>query len=342
MKRETTVESILLKRRISGFLFALATFAFVALMSLPVIAQKTAKGTAAVNQTTFATAQEAAEALVAAAEKYDQAALAQILGPDGRDILNTGEPAHDKETALEFAALARKKMSVIPFPRNRLRSSLTIGEDNWAFPIPIVKQRGRWLFDTPAGRQEILYRRIGRNELTAIDAARGYVEAQHEYALTKHDGALVNQYAQRIISTSGKHDGLAWQNADGTWGGTVGERAAKELEKTYTGKREPFHGYYFKVLKGQGPAAPLGQLDYMQKGAMIGGFALLAYPATYRVTGVKSFIVSQDGVVYEKDLGTNTLKIAEAIDRFNPDRTWSPVFEDEEVTSKSNASANPK
>ena len=142
----------------------------------------------------------------------------------------------------------------------------------------------------------------------------------------------MNQYAQKIISTPGKHDGLSWQNADGTWGGTIGERAAHELEKTFAGKTAPFHGYYFKILKKQGPAAHLGELDFLLKDAMIGGFALLAYPSMYRVTGVKSFIVSHDGVVYEKDLGSETATIAQGIDTFNPDKTWNPVFEDAETS----------
>ena len=155
--------------------------------------------------------------------------------------------------------------------------------------------------------QEILYRTIGRNELAAIEICRGYVEAQHEYALTKHEGSSVNQYAQRIIATPGKQDGLAWQNPDGTWGGPVGENIARAIEQGYTDKALPYHGYFFKVLKGQGPAAPLGEMDFVVKGVMIGGFALVAAPAEYLVTGVKTFMVSHDGVVYEKDLGAETL-----------------------------------
>ena len=277
------------------------------------------------DQKTFLTADEAAEALVAAAEKYDEVALKEILGPDSYDIIHSGEPTLDKDKVSEFAAKAREMKKISYDPRNKNRANMSIGADDWPFAIPIVKSGGKWFFDTAAGRQEILYRRVGQNELTAIEIARGYVEAQHEYAQQKHDGSQVNQYAQRLISSPGKHDGLAWQNADGTWGGTVGERAAKELERSYTGQRVPFHGYYFKILKGQGPAAPLGKLDYVIKGNMIGGFALLAYPATYGFTGVKTFMVSQDGVVWEKDLGLGTTQAAEAIELFNPDKTWSPV-----------------
>jgi hypothetical protein len=229
--------------------------------------------------------------------------------------------------AQEFAAQSREKKNVSVDPKSGQRAFLSIGKEDWPFPVPIVKQGGRWFFDAKAGRQEILYRRIGGNELDAIQICRGFVEAQHEYALMKRDGYSVHEYAQRIISTPGKQDGLAWQNADGSWGGPVGENVARAIERGYTSRAEPFHGYYFKVLKGQGPAAPLGQMDYVVKGVMIGGFALIAAPAQYRVTGVKTFMVSQDGVVYEKDFGPNTLEIARGIERFNPDQTWRPVSE---------------
>jgi len=151
------------------------------------------------------------------------------------------------------------------------------------------------------------------------------VEAQHEYAQEKHDDSKVNQYAQRIISTPGKHDGLAWKNPDGTWGGPVGENVADALEQGYSDKSKPYHGYYFKVLKGQGPAAPMGQMDFVVEGTMIGGFALAAAPAQHRVTGVETFIVGPDGVVYQKDLGPETLKTFEKMDRYNPDKTWKPT-----------------
>lgn len=296
---------------------------FYSSSSVIVRAQSAARGMG------FTTADDAVEALVSAAEKFDQNQIMEILGPDSFDIVHTGEPTLEREQLAKFASLAREKKVVKTDPRIRTRAYLSVGNDDWPFPVPLVKQAGKWYFDTNAGRQEILYRRIGSNELDAIQICRGYVEAQHAYALEKHDGALVNQYAQRIISTPGKHDGLAWQNPDGTWGGTVGENAAKAIEKSYTGKPSSFHGYYFKILKGQGPAAPLGAMDFMVKDAMIGGFALLAYPAVYQGTGVKSFMVSHDGVVWEKDLGPNTLIVAADIDKFNPDKTWKPVLEDQ-------------
>ena len=285
--------------------------------------------TARIAGKSFPSAQAAADALIAAAETYDTNALLELLGPNSKDVIQTGEAVRDREISMEFAKLARAKNSVALNPR-KTRGFLEVGEDGYPFPVPIVKQGTKWGFDTDAGRQEILFRRIGRNELDAIEIARGYVEAQHEYAHTKHDGSQVNQYAQKIISSPGKHDGLAWQNPDGSWGGTVGEKAAKAIEKTYTGAPAPFHGYYFKILTKQGPAAPLGEMDFIQKGAMIGGFALIAYPSVYGVTGVKTFMVSHDGVVYEKDLGPDTATVAAAIDKYNPDRTWSPVPEEDE------------
>jgi len=278
---------------------------------------------------TFASAQDAANALIEAAEKFDQAALTEILGPDSYDIIHSGEPARDREVAQKFAEQARIKTNVALQPKNPRRAILEIGDDNWPFAVPIVKTGATWAFDSKAGRQELLYRRIGGNELDAIGICRGYVEAQHEYALQKRGTSGQNQYAQRIISTPGTQDGLAWQNSDGTWAGPIGEKVAAAIARGYSNRSEPYHGYFFKVLKGQGPAAPLGQLDFVVKGAMIGGFALVAFPAQYRVTGVKTFMVSHDGVVYEKDLGPQTLELAQAIELFNPDKSWTPVQGDQ-------------
>jgi len=274
----------------------------------------------------FPTAEEAANALIDAAEKFDEAALIEILGPESYDIIHTGEPARDREVAKQFASEARAKNHVA-LPKNSRRAFLTIGDEDWPFPVPLVKGPAGWSFDARAGRTEILYRRVGNNELSAIQICRGYVEAQHEYALTKRGTTGVNHYAQRIISTPGTQDGLAWQNSDGTWGGPIGEKVAAAIARGYSNRSEPFHGYFFKVLKGQGPAAPLGEMDFVVKGAMIGGFALIAFPAQYRVTGVQTFMVSHDGVVYQKDLGPKTIELAGAIDRFNPDKTWTPVLE---------------
>src|SRR6267142_2767958 len=225
-------------------------------------------------------------------------------------------------TQKAFAARAREKNDVAIDPKNSKRAIISVGSEDWPLPIPLVNKAGKWIFDTKVGLQEVLFRRIGSNELDAIQICRGYVEAQHEYALEKHDNAEVNQYAQRIISAPGKHDGLAWRNPDGSMGGPVGEGIAKALDQGYTNKSRAYHGYYFKILKGQGPAARLGQIDFVVNGAMIGGFALAAAPAEYRVTGVKTFLVSYDGVVYQKDLGPETLKIFKDMELYNPDKTW--------------------
>jgi hypothetical protein len=216
-------------------------------------------------------------------------------------------------------------MQVETDPHNLNRVILSVGNEDWPLPVPIVKQGGKWHFDSKAGRTEILDRRIGENELEAITICRGFAEAQKEYSSEIHDDSGVNQYAQRIISTPGKHDGLAWRNPDGSWGGPVGEVVAKALEEGYVDKAKPFHGYYFKILKGQGPSARLGTLDYVVEGAMIGGFAMVAWPAEYRVTGVQTFIVSYDDIVYQKDLGPDTAKISSAMERYNPDQTWHPT-----------------
>lgn len=264
----------------------------------------------------------AADALIQAAESFDVPALLSILGPGSEDLVSSEDQVQDKSRAAAFAAKAKEKTSIAVDPKNPNSAMLSIGNEDWPLPIPVVKRKAKWYFDTKAGREEILLRRIGANELDGLEICRGYVEAQNEYAATKHDGSTVNQYAQRIISTPGKQDGLAWKNADGTWGGPVGEGVAEALEQGYSDKSKPYHGYYFKILKGQGPAAPLGEMDFLVGGAMIGGFALAAAPAEYAVTGVQTFIVSHTGIVYQKDLGKDTLKEFQSMERYNPDKTW--------------------
>lgn len=318
-----------MKERINAARLVAYAAAFSLLIIFGAASQTLAQTAKTEGAKTFATAAEAADAIIAAAASWDPAALLEILGPGSYDVIHTGEPVADREIAMDFGKLGREKKSLVPDKRNRNRVMLEVGPENWPFPVPIVKKGGKWSFDVAQGRQEILLRRIGRNELDAIKICRGFVEAQHEYALEKRDGAPVNQYAQRIIATEGKQDGLAWKKADGTWDGPVGENIAKVIEQGYGDKATPFHGYYFKVLKGQGPAAPLGAMNFVVNNYMIGGFALIAAPSQYQVTGVKTFMVSHDGVVYEKDLGPNTLEIAKGIELFNPDKTWKPVFDDE-------------
>jgi len=281
-----------------------------------------AKPASAPTQTTFATPQAAADALTKATADYDTAMLLQIFGPDGKDFVESADTVQDKNRAENFAALAKEKMDVKLDVSDPNVARIVVGDEDWPFPVPLVKKSGKWMFDSKAGRKEILYRRIGTNELDAIQVCKGYVEAQHEYALTVHDDSGINQYAQKIISTPGKQDGLYWKNSDGSSGGPIGEAVAKAIEEGYSSKSEPYHGYYFKILKGQGPAAPNGAINYVIQGVMIGGFALIAAPAEYRITGVKTFIINQDGIVYEKDLGPNTLELAKKIELYNPDKTW--------------------
>ena len=290
-------------------------------------ANATPAPSAAANAETFASAELAGDALVDAAGKFDVPALIRIVGTQGEDLILTGEYAQDRERALEFAAQARARKQVAMDPKTDSRAFLLVGEEDWPFPLPIVKRAGRWSFDAAAGRQEMIWRRIGSNELDAIEICQGFVEAQFDYAYRKRQEYDVAQYAQHVLSTPGKRDGLAWQNADGSWDGPIGEKVARAIEQGYDLKSEPYHGYFFKVLTGQGADAPLGAMDYVVEGVMIGGFALVASPAEYGETGLKTFMVSNTGVVYEKDLGPGTLEAFQKMERFNPDKTWAIVQE---------------
>jgi hypothetical protein len=285
------------------------------------------KREAALPERQFESAEAAAAALVAASEQFDVPELLAILGPAGEALVSSEDTVLDRNNAVAFAAEARVQQR-LEYDAGRKSAVLSVGAGDWPMPIPIVQQRGKWYFDAEAGREEAFRRRIGRNELNAIEVCRDYVDAQWAYALEKHDGALVNQYAQRVISTPGKQDGLAWRAKDGTLEGPLGEMIAQFIAEGYRERYEPFHGYYFKVLKGQGPAAQLGEMDFMVKGAMIGGFAMVATPAEYLVTGVKTFIVSHDGIVYEKDLGEKSVELFRAMERYDPDSTWKPVQDD--------------
>jgi hypothetical protein len=276
----------------------------------------------------FSSPTEASAALIEAAEKFDERALIQILGSEGKALVTSKDEVADRKNSVGFAAEARQHQR-IEMDSSGTSAILSVGASDWPLPIPLVKDGDAWHFDAEAGAREILARRIGENELDAIAVCRGYVEAQREYARTRHNGSRVNQYAQHIVSTPGKRDGLAWRDPDGSWRGPVGEVIAQAIAEGYKARPkdrpQPFHGYYFKVLKGQGPAAPLGEIDFVVEGAMIGGFALVAAPAEYLVTGVKTFIVSHDGIVYEKDFGADSLKSFNSMERYNPDSTWTPV-----------------
>jgi len=327
------MRSIFANRSFSSHLrvvgFAVCVFLLsAALLGAQQPAAKTVSAAGGAGAKGFDTPQQAADALVDAAEKFDQRAFEEIFGPNGDDIVLSGEYPQDRQLASDFAAEAHEKKSVSVDPKRANRAFLLVGNEDWPFPVPLVKLGDKWYFDANSGRQELFNRRIGSNELDAIDICHGYVEAQYEYALQPRQEYDVNQYAQRMVSTPGKQDGLAWQNPDGSWGGPVGEKIARAIEQGYSSNAEPYHGYFFKILKGQGPAAPLGEMDYVVKGVMIGGFALAAAPAEYGETGVKTFMVSNDGVVYQKDFGLTTLDEFKKLERFNPDPSWKPVLEE--------------
>jgi Protein of unknown function (DUF2950) len=296
-----------------------AALALASLPALPLAAAEPARARS------FDTLQQAVDALVQAAASGDTAALIAIFGPEGKDIVSTGDPVADKNRMLKFAELAKEKLEVAPESLNK--ATVVVGPDDWPLPVPVVRTQGKWRFDANAGRREILARRIGANELDAIELLRGYVEAQQEYASVERDGSPMRQYAQKFLSTPGKHDGLSWLNEDGTPGGPFGDGIAKALAEGYTDKTKPYNGYYFRVLTAQGPAARLGARNYVVKGMMIGGFAAVAWPSNYGVTGIQTFQVNNDGAVFQKDLGPQTAKLAAAIKQFNPDKTWK-VTED--------------
>jgi Protein of unknown function (DUF2950) len=325
MKSPSSRARLFVKTLLSALLPGLLSIAMAADTPAPAAGKPPSAATSTAGPESFDSAEKAADALIDAAEKFNVTSLIRIVGPQGEDLVLTGEYAQDRERAEEFAAQARKKKQVALDPKTDARAYLLVGEEDWPFALPIVKRDGRWSFDAAAGRRELMYRRIGSNELDAIAICENYVDAQFDYAYRKRSGYQAPQYAQHVISTPGKQDGLAWKNPDGSWGGPIGENVAEAIEQGYNLKADPYHGYFFKVLKAQGPAAPLGTMDYVVEGIMIGGFALVAAPAEYGETGLKTFMVSHTGVVYEKDLGPDTLQQFQQMDRFNPDKSWSPV-----------------
>src|SRR5262245_46093086 len=254
-------------------------------------------------QQAIKTPDEAANALVQAAKAGDMKALVTVLGPDGEDIVSSGDEVADKATREKFVAAYDAKHKIDLDGDNK--ATMVIGQEDFPLPIPIVRKDGMWRFDTAAGRDERLLRRIGKNERDAIQSALAYVDAQNEYAEKDRTGAGVNTYAQRIISQRGKKDGLYWPTSQGEEDSPLGELIAQATKQGYRagGGRTPYHGYYFKILTRQGPAAAGGELDYVVNGKMIGGFALVAYPAEYRNSGVMTFIVNHAGTVFQKDLG---------------------------------------
>lgn len=274
-------------------------------------------------QEQFNTPEAAVEALLAAAKAGDQDAIIKVLGPDGELIASSGDPIADTNIREAFVAAFDAKHAIEM--EGDGTQTLIIGTDDWPFPIPLVNKAGEWQFDTKAGLVEILSRRIGRNELSAIQVLQAYVQAQNEYAALDPAGLGRGVYAQRIVSLPGKKDGLFWPTAEGEQPSPLGELAAKASAEGYkAGDRPiPYHGYYYRILTRQGAGAPGGAYDYLVKGKMMGGFALIAYPAEYGNSGITTFMVNHDGTVFEKDLGPETAMRARKIESFAPDQGWS-------------------
>jgi hypothetical protein len=274
-------------------------------------------------QQSFKTAEEAVDALVSAARTGDRKGVLTVLGRDAADIVSSGDAIADTSARNRVVEAYDAKHQVVMESMDK--AVLIIGREDWPFPIPLVRMDSTWRFDIAAGREEILYRRIGRNELSAIQACLAYVDAQQEYA---EQGVVGNGvYAQRIVSRPGQKDGLYWPAQSSADESPLGELAASAAAEGYQvgQQRAPYHGYYYKILTKQGPNASGGALDYVVRGRMIGGFALVAYPAVYRNSGVMTFLVNHRGDVYEKSLGPNTARVAASMTAFNPDNTWRRV-----------------
>jgi hypothetical protein len=279
-------------------------------------------------QPTFATPEEAIRAVGDAAEHNDTAAMLKLFGPAGKELVPPADDAGAREDRANFARMLHEKMQVERDATNPNRVTFAVGKEDWPFPIPLVRDKaGKWRFDAAQGKTEILARHIGRNELNAVEVCRGYVEAQMQYANVDRDADGGLEYAQKFVSSPGKQDGLYWEGAPGSLIPKSFAGAAEAAEEAAQAgkKREPYHGYYYRILKSQGAAAEGGAVSYVVKGEMIGGFALVAWPAEYGVTGVKTFIVNHRGIVYEKDLGPTTGALARQMMQFNPDKTWHPV-----------------
>lgn len=271
---------------------------------------------------TFDSPEAAAQALMDAAAKDDTAKLAAIFGPQGKAILTSGDTAQDKTERAEFARIAHDKYELQRDSMNSDRMILSIGSEDWPFPVPIVKVNGKWSFDASMGALVLRARRIGANELDVIEICTGFVAAQQEYAHRDPAKNAPFQYARHIRSSAGQHDGL-YSNAEPQ--PLVPKEFGEAAVEGQAAALKPYHGYYFKVLTGQGPNAPGGQHNYLVKDSLIGGFGLVAWPARYGVSGIHTFIVNQDGVVHEKDMGPPANNSASPVTRYDPDKSWKPV-----------------
>ena len=284
-------------------------------------------------QKMFKSPDEAVKTLIESVRARDTKELLAIFGPSGKEIISSGDEVADREMGERFVKAYEEASKVVS--QGDTKMVLHVGKEDFPFPIPIVKKGQLWLFDTQVGKEEILNRRIGRNELSTIQACLAYVDAQREYARRDREGGGLMEYAQRFASSPGKKDGLYWEAKEGESSSPLGPLVAQAVKEGYKKSEDgkqvkgqtliPYHGYYYKILKAQGKNAPDGAYDYVIKGKMIGGFAMVAYPAEYGVSGVMTFIVNHEGVVYEKDLGKGTVNLAGAMKKFDPDKTWKKV-----------------
>ena len=318
------IDPINIKNRKCIFFDALAVITLIfctGALSLPLFAEQAAEA-----QPVFKSPEEAMKSLVDAIQADDTQKVMAILGPDSKDVIYSGDEVADKNNHAKFVKEYQEK---VKFVTDKDQASVIIGNDSYPMAIPIVKNNTGWIFDTPAGREEILKRRIGRNELGAIKVCQEYVQTQREYASVDRDLDGVMQYARRFCSTPGKRDGLYWEAPETEASSPLGQLVAAAAGEGYASGKvcaiapEPYHGYLYKILAAQGPDAPGGAYSYVINGNMVAGFALVAWPAEYGVSSVMTFVVNQNGIVYEKDLGTRTDEIAKAMTEYNPDSTWS-------------------
>jgi hypothetical protein len=273
-------------------------------------------------QRSFASAEDAASALFSVMQAQDEEVPLSVLGPAGKDVISSGDPLEDSDTRIGFVVKYKEMHRFVAEPNGSL--TLVVGAENWPFPIALVKNNGSWYFDTAAGKDEVLLLRIRKNELAAIDASRALVEAQKEY-FARPPGNLPKQFAQKLVSDEGGHNGLYWRGADDAFDSPIDPRIAyarQNLPTDQVGEHVPFHGYFFRILTSQGPHAPGGARNYVTNGKMTGGFAFAAYPAEYRSSGVMTLIIDQSGTIYEKDLGPDTTKLVQAMTAYDPDSTW--------------------
>lgn len=297
----------------------IALCTFVLLCAIPM---------SAADQKTFATAADAAAALYKASADANQDEIVAVLGDEGKQLVYSGDPVQDKRGMEGFVKAYKTKHTLVK--QDAKTEVLQVGASDWPLPIPIVNDGGKWHFDTAAGKEELLYRRIGHNELGAIAACRGFIDAQKDYAAAGHDGLPAGIFAQKLMSTPGKQDGLYWETKEDEPASPAGPFLAQAGGQGYVaeglgGKSEPYHGYLYRILKAQGAATKGGAKSYVVDGQSTSGIALVAYPAEYRVSGVMSFVINQRGIVYQKDLGADTADVAAAMTEYNPDSTWTKV-----------------